>query len=75
MPMNQEETDFPDDRTANERRKELTKEQVEELELAGGVEGGMAAGSAGGPSESDAQAGSKGRSAQTRTADERRSED
>jgi hypothetical protein len=40
---------FPDDKTAPERRKNLTDEQIKELELAGGVEGGMQAGSAGGP--------------------------
>jgi hypothetical protein len=44
------------DRTANERRKNLSDEQVKELELAGGVEGGMQAGSAGGPAEEDANA-------------------
>ncbi|HET7605708.1 MAG TPA: hypothetical protein VFK28_06525 [Sphingomicrobium sp.] len=38
-----------DDPTESERRKKLTDEQVKELELAGGVEGGMQAGSAGGP--------------------------
>jgi hypothetical protein len=45
---------FPDDKTAPQRRKDLTDEQIKELELAGGVEGGMEAGSAGpsdGPSE------------------------
>lgn len=73
--MNQKKADFPDDRTADERRKNLSKEQIEELELAGGVEGGMPAGSAGGPSESDAQAGSKTRSEQPRTADGRRTGD
>ena len=41
---------FPDDRTAPERREDLSDEQIKELELAGGVEGGMQAGSAGGPS-------------------------
>ncbi|HWI87929.1 MAG TPA: hypothetical protein VNS11_01615 [Sphingomicrobium sp.] len=43
---------FPDDKTAPERRKNLTDEQIKELELAGGVEGGMQAGSAGGPGSS-----------------------
>ncbi|HZC37300.1 MAG TPA: hypothetical protein VE221_01350 [Sphingomicrobium sp.] len=42
------------DRTARERRKNLTSEQIKELELAGGVEGGMQAGSAGGPGEETA---------------------
>lgn len=73
--MNQKKTDFADDRTADERRKNLTREQIEELELAGGVEGGMPAGSAGGPSESDAQAGSNAHSERPRTADGRRSGD
>jgi hypothetical protein len=40
---------FPDDKTAAARRKNLTDEQIKELELAGGTEGGMQAGSAGGP--------------------------
>jgi hypothetical protein len=43
---------IPDDRTEAERRKNLTEEQIKELELAGGVEGGMQAGSAGGPGAS-----------------------
>ena len=48
---------FPDDKTASERRKNLTDQQIKELELAGGVEGGMQAGSAGGPgSNEDAEA-------------------
>jgi len=37
----------PEDRTAAERRKGLTDKEIEQLELAGGVEGGMQAGSAG----------------------------
>jgi hypothetical protein len=44
------------DKTAPERRKKLSKKQIRELELAGGVEGGMRAGSAGGPGQSDADA-------------------
>ena len=40
---------FPEDKTAPARRKNLTEEQIKEVELAGGVEGGMQAGSAGGP--------------------------
>lgn len=43
---------FPHDRTERERRKDLTDEEIKELELAGGVEGGMRAGS-GGPRTSD----------------------
>lgn len=39
--------DFPDDKTAPERRKNLTEEEIKDLELAGGVEGGMQAGSGG----------------------------
>jgi hypothetical protein len=48
-------SEFPNDRTEGERRKNLTDRQVKELELAGGVEGGMQAGNAGGPRESEAQ--------------------
>jgi hypothetical protein len=52
---------FPDDRTSRERRKNLSESELEDLELAGGVEGGMQAGSAGGPGqkESEADAGKK----------------
>ena len=42
-----------DDKPARERRKRLSKQEIHDLELAGGVEGGMQAGSAGGPGESD----------------------
>lgn len=49
--------DFPDDKTAPERRKNLSKEEIKDLKLAGGVEGGMQAGSAGGPGEDDKSAG------------------
>jgi hypothetical protein len=45
----------PADKSERERRKDLTDEQIHDLELAGGVEGGMKAGSAGGPGEQDAQ--------------------
>lgn len=45
--------EFPDDKTAPERRKNLSDEQIKDLELAGGVEGGMQAGSAGGPGSND----------------------
>jgi hypothetical protein len=48
-------SEFPPDRTERERRKNLTEEEIKELELAGGVEGGMQAGSAGGPSEDGAK--------------------
>jgi hypothetical protein len=42
---------FPDDKTSKERRKNLSNDEIKDLELAGGVEGGMQAGSAGGPGE------------------------
>lgn len=45
--------EFPDDQTARERRKNLSDKQIKDLELAGGVEGGMQAGSAGGPGSND----------------------
>ena len=45
----------PADKSERQRRKDLTDEHIRELELAGGVEGGMKAGSAGGPGEDDAQ--------------------
>jgi hypothetical protein len=43
---------FPDDRTAPKRRKKLSDAEIKELELAGGVEGGMEAGS-GSPKQGD----------------------
>jgi hypothetical protein len=52
--------DFPDDKTAPQRRKNLSEEQIKDLELAGGVEGGMQAGSAGGPGEDNKRARSPG---------------
>lgn len=51
--MNKNRSKFPKDGTESERRKGLGDEAVKELELAGGVEGGMQAGSAGGPGTSD----------------------
>jgi hypothetical protein len=45
--------DFPDDKTAPERRKNLTEQEIKDLKLAGGVEGGMEAGSGGGPAAPD----------------------
>lgn len=51
--MTRRETDFPEEKTSHERRKNLSKEEIKDLELAGGVEGGMQAGSAGGPDDSD----------------------
>jgi hypothetical protein len=56
------------DKTAPERRKKLSKKQIRDLELAGGVEGGMRAGSAGGSGESDADA----KADQSPTSDDRR---
>lgn len=50
---------FPKDRTERERRKKLSESEISDLDLAGGVEGGMQAGSAGGPSESDVEADAK----------------
>lgn len=49
--MREKNTRFPADRTETERRKNLSEDEIRELELAGGVEGGMQAGSAGGPGE------------------------
>jgi hypothetical protein len=54
--MSAKKSGFPDDKTERERRKNLSESQIKELELAGGAEGGMQAGSAGGPGERDAQA-------------------
>ena len=51
--MNARKSGFPEDRTERERRKNLDDHEVDDLELAGGVEGGMQAGSAGGPGEKD----------------------
>jgi hypothetical protein len=51
---------FPGDKTAPQRRKDLTDEQIKELELAGGVEGGMEAGSAG-PSDRPSERSRKAR--------------
>jgi hypothetical protein len=47
--MNRKNAELPKDRTEGQRRKALTDEEVKALELAGGAEGGMQAGSAGGP--------------------------
>ena len=55
--MSERSPDFPDDVTAPERRKRLTKQEIQDLELAGGVEGGMQAGSAAGPAELDEKRG------------------
>jgi hypothetical protein len=47
--MTDMKTQMPDDKTGRERRKHLSEQEIKDLELAGGVEGGMQAGSAGGP--------------------------
>jgi hypothetical protein len=54
--MTAKTSDFPRDKTERERRKNLNGRQIDELEFAGGVEGGMQAGSAGGPGEKDIRA-------------------
>jgi hypothetical protein len=72
MAMNAKNRDFRDDPTEDERRKNLSDEEIEELELAGGVEGGMQAGSAGGPGGDDARAASSAKSrGRTRSRKER----
>jgi hypothetical protein len=50
--MSDKKSALPEDKTGRERRKDLTDKEIEDLELAGGVEGGMQAGSAGGPAAS-----------------------
>lgn len=50
--MTDKKTALPKDKTERERRKDLTDKEIKDLELAGGVEGGMQAGSAGGPAAS-----------------------
>ena len=55
-----------EDRKPRERRDDLTDLDLNDLDLAGGVEGGMKAGSAGGRGQRDAEAGS------ARSADEPR---
>jgi hypothetical protein len=63
--MSGQNPDFPDDKTAPQRRKNLTGQQIKNLKLAGGVEGGMQAGSGGPEADEDA--------AQHGAADERKS--
>lgn len=53
--MNAKQSELPDDKAAATPREHLSKRQIKDLELAGGVEGGMRAGSAGGPSQEDAE--------------------
>jgi len=45
--MTRSKLPFPDDRTSDERRQGLSDEELKDLELAGGVEGGMQAGRSG----------------------------
>ena len=71
--MTAKKSGFPDDKTEPERRKNLDDREIDELELAGGVEGGMQAGSAGGPGEKDVGSPRKGDSGKsTGRADDRR---
>ena len=53
--MNAKQTEKPDEKAADGRGGHLSKRQIKDMELAGGVEGGMRAGSAGGPSQEDAE--------------------
>ena len=43
------------EKAGRQRRKPPSDKKIRELDLAGGVEGGMEAGSAGGPSQQDAE--------------------
>ena len=45
----------PETGTEHDSAENLSDEELKELELAGGVEGGMKAGNAGGPSQSDVE--------------------
>lgn len=53
--MTVKKSEFPDDKTKDERQKNLSEHEIEDLKLAGGVEGGMQAGSAGGPGEKEVE--------------------
>jgi hypothetical protein len=53
--MNAKQSGSRDDKAGRQDRKALSDKQIDELELAGGMEGGMEAGSAGGPSQQDAE--------------------
>lgn len=59
--MTAKQAGMPDESTGGEQRKPLSEKQIKDLELAGGVEGGMEAGSAGGPSQQDAERGNAGK--------------
>ena len=50
---------FPEDKTSRQRRQGLSDEEIKDLELAGGVEGGMQAGR-GGPAPKFGKSGSAG---------------
>jgi hypothetical protein len=58
--MQPDRPQFPDYLTSKERPKSHSEEEIDELELAGGVEGGMPAGAAGGPGEGDKKEHPKG---------------
>ena len=53
--MNVKDRQLSDDGKSAEHGKDLSDEKLKDLDLAGGVEGGMPAGSAGGPSQSDVE--------------------
>jgi hypothetical protein len=57
--MTRSKRPFPDDRTSDERRQGLSDEEVKDLELAGGVEGGMQAGRSG-PAPDEEQGSARG---------------
>ena len=54
--MSRTKSEFPPDKTESERRKNLSRRDIKDLELAGGVEGGMQAGSVGGPGADESRA-------------------
>jgi hypothetical protein len=58
--MSGQSPDFPDDKTAPQRRKNLTEQEIKDLKLAGGVEGGMQAGSGGPEGAEDAEDAAQG---------------
>jgi hypothetical protein len=57
--MTRSKRPFPDDRTSDERRQGLSDEEVKDLELAGGVDGGMQAGRSG-PAPDEAPGSARG---------------
>jgi hypothetical protein len=58
--MSSAKSPFPDDQTAAERCKHLTEPEIEDLKLAGGIEGGMQAGEAGPRAADSAETKQKG---------------